>query len=143
MNSDFLKMKRLFLKQSYIDAWELYADSMEDENACLWDYIILTASNELQAEAFRKEIACRLEKKVIPDRIHYAVIPDPDGRRVGSGGAAFNVLKYLADIEGEGFADKRILVIHSGLSTVYAASFFHLCRDNCRMEECRHSLMSL
>jgi len=47
MNSDFLKMKRLFLKQSYIDAWELYADSMEDENACLWDYIILTASNEL------------------------------------------------------------------------------------------------
>ena len=114
MNSDFLKMKRLFLKQSYIDAWELYADSMEDENACLWDYIILTASNELQAEAFRKEIACRLEKKVIPDRIHYAVIPDPDGRRVGSGGAAFNVLKYLADIEGEGFADKRILVIHSG-----------------------------
>ena len=55
-----------------------------------------------------------LEKKVIPDRIHYAVIPDPDGRRVGSGGAAFNVLKYLADIEGEGFADKRILVIHSG-----------------------------
>ena len=84
MNSDFLKMKRLFLKQSYIDAWELYADSMEDENACLWDYIILTASNDLQAEAFRKEIACRLEKKVIPDRIHYAVIPDPDGRRVGS-----------------------------------------------------------
>lgn len=114
MNSDFLKMKRLFLKQSYIDAWELYADSMEDENACLWDYIILTASNELQAESFRKEIACRLEKKVIPDRIHYAVIPDPDGRRVGSGGAAFNVLKYLAGIEGEGFADRRILVIHSG-----------------------------
>ena len=33
---------------------------------------------------------------------------------MGSGGAAFNVLKYLAGIEGEGFADRRILVIHSG-----------------------------
>ena len=114
MNSDFQKMRRLFLKQSYLDAWELYEDSMEDENACLWDYIILTASNELQAEAFRKEIACRLEKKVIPDRVHYAVIPDPEGKRVGSGGAAFNVMRYLADIEGENFMDRRILVIHSG-----------------------------
>ena len=114
MNSDFQKMKRLFLSQSYLDAWELYADSLEDENACLWDYIILTASNELQAEAFKKEIDCRLLKGVIPSRIHYAVIPDPDGKRVGSGGAAFNVIKYLSQQEGESFLDKKILVIHSG-----------------------------
>ena len=114
MNSDFQKMKRLFLSQSYLDAWELYADSLEDENACLWDYIILTASNELQAEAFKKEIDCRLLKGVIPSKVHYAVIPDPDGKRVGSGGAAFNVIKYLSQQEGESFLDKKILVIHSG-----------------------------
>ena len=114
MNGNFQKMKRLFLSQSYLDAWELYADTLEDENACLWDYIILTASNELQAEAFRKEIDCRLIKGVIPAGVHYAVIPDPDGKRVGSGGAAFNVLKYLAGQEGGDFLNKKILVIHSG-----------------------------
>lgn len=114
MDSNFQKMKRLFLKQSYLDAWEVYRNSMEDENACLWDYIILTASNELQAEAFRKEISCRMDKGVIPDKVHYAVIPDPEGKRVGSGGAAFNVMRYLADIEGPDFVNKRIMVIHSG-----------------------------
>ena len=114
MDSNFQKMKRLFLKQSYLDAWEIYKNSMEDETACLWDYIILTASNELQAEAFRKEISCRMDKGVIPGTVHYAVIPDPEGKRVGSGGAAFNVMRYLADIEGPDFVKKRILVIHSG-----------------------------
>lgn len=114
MNGNFQKMKRLFLSQSYLDAWELYADTLEDENACLWDYVILTASNDLQAEAFRKEIDCRLIKGVIPTKVKYAVIPDPDGKRVGSGGAAFNVLRYLFEQEGENFLDRKILVIHSG-----------------------------
>ena len=114
MNGNFQKMKRLFLSQSYLDAWELYADTLEDENVCLWDYVILTASNELQAEAFRKEIDCRLIKGVIPTKVKYAVIPDPDGKRVGSGGAAFNVLRYLFEQERENFLDRKILVIHSG-----------------------------
>lgn len=114
MVNDYQKMKRLFLKQSYLDAWEVYANSLEDENVCLWDYVILTASNELQAEAFRKEISCRLEKSVIPEGVHYAVLPDPEGKRVGSGGATLNVLRYLYELEGESFTDRRILVIHSG-----------------------------
>lgn len=42
---------------------------------------------------------------------------DPEGKRVGSGGATFNVLKYISEQEKtseEHFKGKRILVIHSG-----------------------------
>jgi fucokinase len=44
------------------------------------------------------------------------VLPDPDGKRVGSGGATFNVLRYISMQEDREnpFAGKRILVIHSG-----------------------------
>ncbi len=45
------------------------------------------------------------------------MLPDPDGKRVGSGGATFNVLRYLAEQhpdEEHVFSEKRILVIHSG-----------------------------
>lgn len=46
------------------------------------------------------------------------MLPDPDGKRVGSGGATFNVMAWLAGQEGGSskkiFKNKRILVIHSG-----------------------------
>ena len=50
---------------------------------------------------------------MLPKSIHYAVLPDPDGKRVGSGGATLNVLRYIYQDAGS-FDDKRILVIHSG-----------------------------
>lgn len=136
------KFKTLFLRQSYLDSWEDYIRSLQKSNFIKWDYVILTASNEEQASAFRMQIRQRLERRLIPDTTKYVVLPDPDGKRVGSGGATFNVLRYLAqecnpgcEVQGitedsaEGdapsdtkgakkqknpFAGKRILVIHSG-----------------------------
>lgn len=110
-------MKNLFLQQSYLDAWEDYARSLREENYIKWDYIILTASNEEQASTYREQIAYRLENHLLPQGTKYVVLADPDGKRVGSGGATFNVLKYIAEqnIEEEDhFENKRILVIHSG-----------------------------
>ena len=77
----------------------------------------MTASNEAQAEAYREQIRYRLDNGLLPTSTTYAVLPDPDGKRVGSGGATFNVLRYLAQQNGDGaidFKTKRILVIHSG-----------------------------
>lgn len=77
----------------------------------------LTASNEDQASSFRRQIDRRLELGQLPAATKYAVLPDPDGKRVGSGGATFNVLRYLAEQhpdEEHVFSEKRILVIHSG-----------------------------
>lgn len=113
----FRKMKNLFLRQSYLDSWEDYERSLRKKNFIKWDYIILTASNEAQAEAYRAQIDDRLAKGLLPAETRYAVLPDPEGKRVGSGGATFQVLRYIGeqmpDAENP-FKGRRILVIHSG-----------------------------
>ena len=113
---NYNKIRNMFMSQSYKDAWEDYLRSLSKSNFIKWDYIILTASNEAQAESYRVQINARLDKKRLPESTKYVVISDPDGKRVGSGGATFNVLRYLATSDGfdEPFVGKRILVIHSG-----------------------------
>ena len=110
------KMKNLFLSQSYEDAWTDYEKSVKKRYFIHWDYVILTASNEDQAKAFEDQINFRLNQGLLPKQTTYAVLPDPDGKRVGSGGATFNVMKYIREQSGTAdcFKDKRILVIHSG-----------------------------
>lgn len=101
----------LFLSQSYKDCWDDYNRSLKSPLYPCWDYIILTASNEQQAEGFRKQIDERSSK--LPLRTKFVVIPDRDGKRVGSGGATLSVIRYLYEQEG-GFNNLRVLVIHSG-----------------------------
>ena len=110
------KIKNLFLRQSYQDAWEEYEKSLTKKYFIQWDYVILTASNEEQAAAYQAQIDARLAMGRLPEKTVYRVLPDPEGKRVGSGGATFHVMKYLSECgEGEGFfRGKRILVIHSG-----------------------------
>lgn len=136
MENRYAKLNNLFLRQSYMDSWEEYQRGIRNKNAIHWDYVILTASNEEQAEVYRQQISERLRDDLLPQTTVYAVLPDPQGKRVGSGGATFHVLKYIAEQsrkkgenepaaecrtkEGEApdaaelFKGKRILVIHSG-----------------------------
>lgn len=117
MAMTFKTIKNLFLRQSYLDSWEDYERSLRKENFIKWDYIILTASNEEQASTYREQIQYRLDNGLLPKSTKYAVLPDPDGKRVGSGGATFHVLKYIAQQTPEledHFKNRRILVIHSG-----------------------------
>ena len=110
------KMNNLFLRQSYLDSWEDYERSLKKKSFIKWDYIILTASNEAQATAYRNQIENRLEKGLLPEETTYAVLPDPEGKRVGSGGATFQVMRYIAERNRREnpFKNRRILVIHSG-----------------------------
>lgn len=101
----------LFLSQAYQDCWDDYNRSLKLRNFPKWDYVILTASNEQQAEGFRKQIDER--KKFLPAGTKFVAIPDRGGKRVGSGGATLEVLKYLHEQE-EDFEGLRVLVIHSG-----------------------------
>ena len=105
------KLNSLFLSQAYQDCWDDYSRSLKSSNFPKWDYVILTASNEQQAEGFRKQIAER--RNFLPSATKFVAIPDRDGKRVGSGGATLEVLKYLKEQEGD-FSDLRVLVIHSG-----------------------------
>lgn len=110
------KIKNLFLRQSYIDAWNDYKKALESGGN--WDYVVLTASNEAQAKAYQLEIDYRKSEGRLPKDCTYIVLPDPEGKRVGSGGATFHVLKHLAEQIGgkaqESLKGKRVLVIHSG-----------------------------
>ncbi|MDD3403522.1 MAG: L-fucokinase [Hespellia sp.] len=119
MQLKYKKMQNLFLRQSYLDSWEDYERSLRKRNFIVWDYVVLTASNEDQAENYRQQIQERKEKHLLPEGTKYVVLSDPDGKRVGSGGATFNVLKYISEQDEEDgvvnhFENKRILVIHSG-----------------------------
>lgn len=101
----------LFLSQAYRDCWDDYNRSLKLKKFPRWDYVILTASNEQQAESFRKQLEER--KSFLPKHTKFVAIPDRDGKRVGSGGATLEVLKYLRSQE-ESFEKLRVLVIHSG-----------------------------
>lgn len=113
---NYRQIKNLFLRQSYIDSWEEYQNWLERE--CGWDYVILTASNDAQALGYSQEIEWRTNQGYLPKTCEYLVLADPEGKRVGSGGATLNVLKVLAQQFGDGsasvFKGKKILVIHSG-----------------------------
>ena len=107
----------LFLSQSYQDAWEDYSRSLSSETFPVWDYIVLTASNENQAEGYRGQL--RERKDFLPQHTHFAVVADEGGKRVGSGGATLSVLRYIyqreQNLTGKGHFDNlRVLVIHSG-----------------------------
>lgn len=105
----------LFLSQSYQDAWADYSRSLVSPQFVHWDYVILTASNEQQAEGFWAQLKERRQAGLLPQQTQFAVVPDPMGKRVGSGGATLGVLKYVAEQIGKAdFAGLRILVIHSG-----------------------------
>ena len=45
--------KTLFLQQSYEDCTRQYMELLEKQKMPLWDYVILTASNESQAQSYR------------------------------------------------------------------------------------------
>lgn len=108
----------LFEKQSYEDALSYYQNILQNPCNLFWDYVILTASNEAQASGYINQIEHRKKIGQIPQGTHYAVLPDPDGKRVGSGGATLNALLYVSAEETKknnpNPFDKKILVIHSG-----------------------------
>lgn len=92
----------------------------------MFDHVVLTASNESQAEAYRAELAHR----GLGPRSHPAatVVPDPHGNRVGSGISTLLALHDLAQRWSRQaiapreptpgsvspFAGKRVCIIHAG-----------------------------
>lgn len=48
-----------------------------------WDLVVLTASDEAQACAYRQQIESKLAKKELPIGIEYIVYSDPPGPKIG------------------------------------------------------------
>ncbi len=81
----------------------------------VWDKCILTAANESQAVIYRFQLQRLKRIGVLHPETECLVIPDPNGMRIGSGGATLHVLRYLKSIgqEAPGI-DSRLLILHSG-----------------------------
>lgn len=105
--------KTLFEQQSYHDTLEFYLSTLTRPNLPVWDYVILTASNAAQAEGYEEQMRHRQQQGQLPSGTHFAVIPDLNGQRIGSGGATLTAIRYVHQHAGT-FEGKRILCIHSG-----------------------------
>jgi fucokinase len=93
-----------------------------------WDYLILTASNTAQAEAYERQLRLRRELGLLPQVRETRVVPDLEGRRIGSGGSTLYCLVTLlnGECERRGIAvagwetaeeilrGLRILIVHAG-----------------------------
>ncbi len=107
--------KKRFVHQSYENNILNYESYVNDSSYPVWDCVVITASNERQAEIYRAQIEHRLAAGRLCARSRYLVIPDIDGRRIGSGGSTLNVLRALVEAEGlEKVLSMRMLLIHSG-----------------------------
>ena len=91
-----------------------------------WDYLILTASNAQQSQAYEAQLRIRRKLELISGLKETLVIPDLRGKRIGSGGSTvlclLEVLRRevpptrLADPAAwrEALERLRILIVHAG-----------------------------
>ena len=90
-----------FLRQAHRNNWEQYLTALRPGAAPGWDICVLTASDERQAEMYRCQLNWRREAGLLPAGMHFLVLPDPGGRRMGSGGATLNALAQVACLVAE------------------------------------------
>ena len=92
-----------------------------------WDYLIVTASNEAQARAYESQLKVRQDLGLLSSVRNVMVVPDPGGKRIGSGGSTLYCLMEVLNrqlernsiAEGPEAWEKilrglRILIVHAG-----------------------------
>jgi galactokinase/mevalonate kinase-like predicted kinase len=84
----------------------------------LFDTVLVTASSERQAAAFRTLIERRRDHGLYPREIAFEVVADPPGGRIGTGGSTLWALHRLLETRGGDasafLSSQRILMIHAG-----------------------------
>ncbi|MBN2315263.1 MAG: hypothetical protein JXM79_15135 [Sedimentisphaerales bacterium] len=92
-----------------------------------WDYLIITASNTAQAKAYETQLRLRQQLGLLESVRDVRVVPDPGGRRVGSGGSTIGCLLEVLQRElgrhihsstsetwQKTLQSLRILIVHAG-----------------------------
>ena len=79
-----------------------------------WSAVVITAGSEAQAEIYRQEIHRRSEHGYLPRNVSWHVVPDPEGRHIGSGGATLRALQVIGKYDPAWWRSNRVLVIHAG-----------------------------
>ena len=89
-------------------------NNMINQNEKVFDYIVITVSNNQQKELVEEEIKRRLSKNMLLKNSKYLIIPDYNNERIGSGGALLNVMRILKQNENIDWSKNKILLINSG-----------------------------
>src|ERR1017187_8026745 len=79
-----------------------------------WSAVVITAGSQAQAELYRQQLRQRSDRGRLPRNVTWLVVPDPEGHRIGSGGATLLALKALGQRDPAWWKDHRALVIHAG-----------------------------
>jgi len=93
-----------------------------------WDYLIVTASNPEQSRAYRTQLGLRRKLGFLDQVGDFLVVPDPEGRRIGSGASTILCLIEVLKREFGSIPEdhpgpeawrkrlrgKRILIVHAG-----------------------------
>lgn len=103
----------LFLQQALQDGQADFKASINKSNFLHWDAVIITASNTLQAEGYRRQIEYRKSNRCLPSSTEFIIVPDEGNQRVGSAGSTLSVIRELKKRYGD-FSGKRFLCIHAG-----------------------------
>lgn len=106
-------IKSSFLKQSFLDSIDEYNRSLKNETYRGWDSIVISASNDIQADGYIKQIEYRKTIGLIPKNCEILVIADKDNKRIGSAGSTLSIIKELKE-KYNNFDSKKFLVIHAG-----------------------------
>ena len=106
-------MTALFLQQSLLDSKDDWHRSIASPSFPRWDAVVITASNDLQAAGYRKQIEYRKSLGRLPEKTEFIIVPDEGGRRVGSAGSTLSVIRELKARYGS-LENRRFLCIHAG-----------------------------
>jgi fucokinase len=79
-----------------------------------WSAVVITAGSKAQAELYHQQIRHRSERGYLPRHVSWQVVPDPEGRHIGSGGATLHALQALGRCDPAWWSRNRVLVIHAG-----------------------------
>ncbi|NQT93434.1 MAG: hypothetical protein HQ559_11790, partial [Lentisphaerae bacterium] len=80
-----------------------------------WDIIALTAAGENQARLYSDCLEAARRRGLVPEQTRTIVVEDPQGTRIGSGGATLNALRRLdKSFPGQDLSQLRTLLIHAG-----------------------------
>ena len=93
-----------------------------------WDALIVTASNDVQADAYRMLLASRNGRGVLAPFKRWLVVADPGGQRIGSGGSTLLCLMEIVRVECQSrkilidswkkledfLCSLRVMIVHAG-----------------------------
>ncbi len=104
------------LLDALIHGWNvLRLGAVAPDRVATWDAVVLTAAGENQAALYRRRLEEVRRRGLVADHTRLLVVPDPGGRRVGSGGATLNALRFLEhDLPDPAGRARRVLLIHAG-----------------------------